>query len=193
MRLFVAAELDDGVRTRAAMLTSQLRAAADADGRRAISWVAAANLHFTLQFVGEVDAATGKRVETALAPVVALVPFDVAVGGVGTFPPSGPPRVIWLGVDEGGAQLSRLAGLVNERLDAIGQPREDRAFKAHLTIGRVKGPVGPCLREALADARHAPVGRCTIDRVTLFESRLTPRGSIYSTVTTTPLGYHQTS
>jgi RNA 2',3'-cyclic 3'-phosphodiesterase len=188
MRLFVAAELDDTVRTLAADVTSTLRAAADADGRRSVNWVATANLHFTLQFIGDVEPPTVRGVVDRLSPPFEVPAFDVAIGGVGTFPASGPPRVVWLGVTDGGVQLAALARAVNRRLDAIGLPREDRPFRAHLTLGRVKGPVGPRLRDALAAARDTAAGRCRITRVTLFESRLSPYGSTYAVVTTLALG-----
>jgi RNA 2',3'-cyclic 3'-phosphodiesterase len=188
MRLFVAAELDDSVRAFAADVASKLRAAADADGRRSVTWVAPANLHFTLQFIGEAEPATARRVVDQLSPAFEVPAFEVAVGGVGTFPPSGTPRVVWLGLLDGGGPLAALARAVNQRLNAIGLPREDRPFRAHLTLGRVKGPVGPRFRDALAAARDASAGRCRIVRVTLFESRLSPHGSSYAVVTTSPLG-----
>lgn len=191
MRLFVAAELDDAVKQRAAAIAATLRDAADADGRRSVSWVAPANLHFTLQFIGEADPPTARRVVDQLAPPFDLSAFDLTIAGAGCFPPSGPPRVVWLGVADGGVPLAALAREVNRRLDAIGLPREDRPFRAHLTIGRVKGPTGARLRAALAAARDAEAGRCTVSRVTLFESHLSPRGSTYSVVATSPLGYHR--
>jgi RNA 2',3'-cyclic 3'-phosphodiesterase len=191
MRLFVAAELDDVVKQRAAAVAARLRAAGDADGRRSVSWVAPANLHVTLRFIGDADPATAQRIVEQLAAPMDLPAFDITVAGVGVFPPSGPPRVVWLGVVDGGVELATLARQVNQRLDAIGLPREDRPFRAHLTLGRVKGPTGPRLRDALAAARTADVGRCTIGRVTLFESLLSPRGSTYAVVTTSSLGYHR--
>jgi RNA 2',3'-cyclic 3'-phosphodiesterase len=192
MRLFVAAELDDVVRKRAAEIAARLRRADEAAGRRSVSWVAPENLHFTLQFIGEADGSTAQRIVEQLAPPFDLPAFEITIVGVGTFPPMGQPRVVWLGVEHDGVQLSGVARAVNQRLDAIGLPREDRPFRAHLTLGRVRGPVGPRFREALAAARDAEVGRCTIDRVTLFESRLSPHGSAYAVVTTSPLGYHRT-
>jgi RNA 2',3'-cyclic 3'-phosphodiesterase len=193
MRLFVAAELDDAVRQRAAEIAAKLRHADQAGGRRSVAWVARENLHFTLQFIGEVDSPTAQRIAEQLVPPFDLPAFEVTIAGVGTFPPSGPPRVVWLGVTEGGAPLAAVARAVNQRLDAMGVPRDDRPFRAHLTVGRVKAPTGPRFREALAAARDAAVGRCPVDRVTLFESRLSPRGSTYSVVATSPLGYDRTS
>lgn len=193
MRLFVAAELDDAVRRSAAEIQARLRKACEADNRRAISWVAPENLHFTLQFIGEVEPGVSRQVVEQLTPPFDVPPFDVSVAGVGTFPPSGPPRVVWLGVADGGVPLAALAREVNARLDQVGLPRDDRPFRAHLTLGRVKGPTGPRVRDALAASRDAVAGRCRIERVTLFESRLSPRGSTYAVVLGTRLGYHHSS
>jgi 2'-5' RNA ligase len=57
----------------------------------------------------------------------------------------------------------------------------------------VKTACGPRLRDAIARARAADAGRCRVDHVTLFESRLSQAGATYSVVATSPLGYHHTS
>jgi 2'-5' RNA ligase len=191
MRLFVAAELDEAVRGRAAAVAARLREADEATGRRCVSWVTPENLHFTLQFIGEVEASMAQRIVGQLAPPFDLPAFHITIAGAGAFPPSGPPRVVWLGVADGGAALSATARAVNQRLDALGLARDNRPFRAHLTLGRVKGPTGPRFREALAAARDVAVGSCTVDRVTLFESHLSPRGSTYAVVAAAPLGYHR--
>jgi RNA 2',3'-cyclic 3'-phosphodiesterase len=193
MRLFVAAELDDAVRERAAAIQARLRRACEADQRHTISWVAPQNLHFTLQFIGGAEAGVARQVVEQLTPPFDAPPVEVTVAGVGTFPPAGQPRVVWLGVADGGVSLAALAREVNGRLDAIGLPRDDRLFRAHLTLGRVKGPTGSRFREALAALRETAAGRCRVDQVTLFESRLSPHGSTYAVVLRTRLGYHHSS
>ena len=194
MRLFIAAEIDAAVRARAAAVIGRLREAGGEGGnRRSVSWVAPENLHVTLQFIGEADPGTARRIAEQLAPPFDTPAFDIAVAGVGAFPPAGQPRVVWLGVADGGVPLAGLAREVNARLDQLGLPRDDRPFRAHLTIGRVKGRVGPGVRDAIAAARGVAVGRCRVEQVTLFESRLSPRGSTYSVITTSPLGYHRAS
>jgi 2'-5' RNA ligase len=193
MRTFVAVEIDEAVRRRAANLSARLGAALEQGGdRRSVAWVAPRNLHFTLQFLGEIDPALAKQVADRLAPPFDMPPFDVAIGGLGTFPPSGPPRVVWLGVTDGAARLSTLYREVAVRLTGLGFPRDARPFRAHLTIGRVKTACGHRLRDAIAAERGADAGRCRVDHVTLFESRLSPAGPTYSVVTTSRLGYHHT-
>jgi 2'-5' RNA ligase len=194
MRVFFAVELDEVVRRKAARLAAGLATALEqGGGRRRVSWVAPQNLHLTLQFLGEVDPQLAQTVVDRLAHPFAVPAFDVALAGVGTFPPSGPPRVIWLGVTDGAAPLSGLYREVDHRLEGLGFPRENRPFRAHLTLGRVTAACGPRFRDVLATARMADASRCRVDHVTLFESHLSPQGSTYSVVATSRLGYHHTS
>jgi RNA 2',3'-cyclic 3'-phosphodiesterase len=194
VRIFVAVEIDEVVRRKAAAVSAGLRAALEQSrDRRSVAWIAPANLHLTLQFLGEIDPSRAKEVAGRLAPPFELPAFDVAVAGLGTFPPSGPTRVIWLGVADGAARLASLYREVASRLDGLGFPRDARPFHGHLTLGRVKTACGPRLRDAIARARAADAGRCRVDHVTLFESRLSQAGATYSVVATSPLGYHHTS
>ncbi len=194
MRLFVACELDDRVTREAVRVARALAAALDRrGGGRGVAWVGQPNLHLTLQFLGEVDEATAAAVAGRLAPPFAHPPFDLAFAGLGTFPPAGPPRVIWLGITAGGDELAAVQGEVARRLEALGFPRARRPFRAHLTLGRVKAPLGPGLGGLLRETAVAPATGCRVDRVTLFESRLSPRGATYSVIATAPLGYHHSS
>jgi 2'-5' RNA ligase len=194
VRLFLAVELDEAVRQAAAETARVLAAALDRRGvRRGISWVPPDNLHLTLQFLGEVDAPTARTVVERVSPPLTTPPFDVALAGLGTFPPAGPPRVVWLGVAEGMEGLASAYGEMGRRLEGLGLPRESRPFRAHLTLGRVKAPIGPRLTEAVAETVLVREARCRVDQVTLFESLLSPRGATYSVVGAARLGYHQPS
>lgn len=194
MRLFLAVELDEAVRRAAADTARRLSLALDRHGiGRGISWVAPASLHFTLHFLGEVDERTAGVLAERMAEPLQASPFDLALSGLGTFPSSGPPRVIWLGVGEGASGLADAHREIGRRLDDLRIPREHRPFSAHLTIGRVKAPLGPRFADALAGTTPAAGARCLVDHVTLFESRLSPRGATYSVIATARLGYHQAS
>ncbi len=194
MRLFLAVELDEAVRRAAGDTARMLAAALDRRGiRRGISWVAPLHRHFTLHFLGEVDELTARAVSDRMGVALSTPPFEVSLAGLGTFPPAGPPRVIWLGVGDGAGALAAVHGETGRRLDGLCVPREDRPFSAHLTLGRVKTPLGPRLAEALAEASPVREARCRVDHVTLFESHLSPRGATYSVIATARLGYHQPS
>jgi 2'-5' RNA ligase len=193
MRAFIAVEIDEAVRHRAAQLSRAIASALEQGGdRRRVAWVVPQNLHFTLRFLGEVDASTMDAVKGRLASPFHAPAFEVGLSGLGTFPSAGPPRVVWLGVTDGAGALSDVFRETTARLAGLGLPTEERGFHAHLTLGRVKSPVGRRLRDAIVAAGAADAGRCLVDHVTLFESRLSPSGATYSVIATSRLGYHHT-
>jgi RNA 2',3'-cyclic 3'-phosphodiesterase len=190
MRLFIGIELDDRVKAAAGDVAERLRqrllrAAPDLVAR----WVATDNLHITIWFIGEVPDDRGAAVGDALQSPFTTPAFELVLGGCGAFPPSGPPRVFWVGVREGQASMSSLYREVGERLVPLGFVPERRAYAAHLTIARVKdagrGTSRP-VRETVA-ALPAECGACAVRAVTLFRSRLSPRGAVYEPLLRVPL------
>jgi 2'-5' RNA ligase len=180
MRLFVGVELDERIKDAVAAIGESLRS--DLGQRVNARWVPAANLHITLWFLGEVHAS---RVDDTLAAFnrpFDEAAFDIRLSGLGAFPPSGPPRVLWLGLTTGADSLSRVHAELGTRLESIGYEAERRAYSAHLTIARVKdvakGFSGREIRSIL-QARAADAGRCRVENVTLFRSRVSSKGATY--------------
>ncbi len=192
MRLFLALDLDDAARRAAAAWARDLSARLGASAAREIKWVEAQNLHLTVHFFGELNDARHELVRTALnVTPFATRAFDLAFAGAGKFPPSGPARVIWIGVHASQHQTQAIYDEVESRLDPLGL-REDttRGFTPHLTLGRVRTPnatLGRAIREAL-DRTPAPVATFRIDHLTLYQSRLSPKGPTYVPVDTFALG-----
>jgi len=180
MRVFVAVELGEAIRQEAARVAGELADTLGPHARRAITWVAPEKMHLTVRFIGEADQRTVKELVQRIAAPLDEPSFRLAVAGLGAFPRSGPPRVIWLGITEGAEALARLHDEVEARIDGLGLQREERPFRAHLTLGRVKAPIGLAARQAVAAVRADAIGDCEIREVTLFESRLSPRGASYT-------------
>jgi len=179
MRLFIAVEIDDAVRKPLAEVQRRLRYI-----NAKVSWVAPQNFHFTLKFLGETgeDQLTG--IQQAMDTIAAeFPPLQCELRGLGQF-----PRVIWAGLHGETERLAALAKRLDEELGKLGFLREQRDFKPHLTLGRIKF-VGD--REGLTrlidSLRNEPFGALRVDSIQLFQSTLTPRGSIYTKVTTTHL------
>ena len=124
MRVFVAVDVIDGhARERLASFQRGMDGAGKA--------VEPHNLHFTLQFLGEISKGAADAAADALQSVK-FGAFDVQLRGAGTF--GRPPRVVWAGTDpDGGRKLARLADAVGEALGGDRKP-----FKPHLTVLRVK-------------------------------------------------------
>jgi 2'-5' RNA ligase len=185
MRLFVALDLDDGMRRRIARLVKALdaRLGTSAPG---IAWIPHERLHLTVQFIGHVDTGRAADVQRLLSPPFAVSPFTLHVRGLGAFPAAGRPRVVWIGLARGREEASEVHAETARRLETVDFRRESRPFAPHLTIGRWRQPGPARVRRVLAE-ETADAGRCTIDHVTLYESRLSPRGPTYVPLLRSPL------
>ena len=188
MRLFVAVEIDTAVARRLAELSEKLRDRARARAPRArITWVPADRLHFTLRFLGEVDDQRGAAIAAVLAPPLTVAPFDMRVGGVGAFPESGAPRVLWVSLAEGGEALRQIERELSARLATCGVPRDARPFRPHLTLARVREPAGLRSGPLFDGVGDLNFGASRVDAITLFESRLSPKGPSYRALQRTAL------
>ena len=190
MRLFIGIELDDAVRAAAARASETLRRRL-ARTVRALEarWVLAENLHVTVWFIGEVDDERAAAVRAALQAPLATPSFTLSLSGFGAFPPSGPPRVFWVGLRAGAKAAVGIYGEIAQRMTALGFEAERRGYTPHVTIARVKdAPRGRsrAIRETLAATAVRP-GSCRIEAVTLFRSRLSPRGASYEPLLRVPL------
>ena len=178
VRAFVAIELSDAVKEGLGRAQERLRTVG---GR--LNLVDPALAHITLKFLGDVEPENLERVKTALLNIRGSV-YDLTLVGV-----SGNnlrrPRVVWFEVRDGG-RTARLAGAVEEALSPLGFERERRGFTAHVTLARVK-EFDPSLPGTIAAIAGMEAGTCTIDRITLKKSTLTPQGPIYETLLEVPL------
>lgn len=190
MRLFAAVDLDETARTAAAGSTRALATRlATADVPAPVRWVPPEQLHFTLRFLGEVSEGQAESVRRALGVPWKTSAFSAGLAGLEFFPRSGAPRVIWLGLDEGREQMATLKSELDDRLVSVGFESETRPFRAHLTLGRVNRAVavpGPELR-ALFSGYRPEATRWVVDRVTLYESRVSFRGATHHVVESTRL------
>jgi 2'-5' RNA ligase len=177
--------LDRRAMTRSNAWPAALAGSAGGHGR--VSGVREENLHLTMRFLGETaDSRIGDLVTRFGAPLAALA-FDIELGGVGVFPPAGPPRVVWIGVTRGVEPLVALSAEVERRFVAWGFGREDRPFQAHLTIGRCKDPLDPQARDRLVEAGAGSLGSSRVEEVVLYQSRLSASGPTYIALARSPL------
>lgn len=145
-----------------------------------VRWVRPENLHITLKFLGELGDEHVENLKARLDKIDTPV-LELALDGLGTFPPRGTPRVIWAGVRDLTGNLKRLAGELSRAAVRVGVPAEDRPYHAHITFGRMQGNTGrDALRSALEEC--SPQVQCppfTAEYFTLYQSTLTADGSVY--------------
>lgn len=185
----MAVTLSEAVRRAAADLIGECRRRAAALAPRArIAWVDPERLHVTVRFIGTVEDDRAAAVDDALTPTVPLEPFACTLAGTGCFPGRGQPRVVWAGVTSGLPNLVALEHEVSRRLTGIGLEPDWRPYAPHLTLGRVREAAGLRGERLLHGLADAGLGTMTVDRMTLFESRLSPKGPDYVPRLATPLG-----
>ena len=188
MRLFVACETGTAVADAASRLSDDLRArVARLAPQARLTWVPKERLHFTVRFIGAVDATRVAAFCETLAPPLRHSPFDAVVQGVGVFPDRRPPRVIWAGLRSGAREMVALAHEVSARLAPLAgaDPEE---LHPHLTLARVKEPHGLRAQTLLEGLDAVALGITRVDAVTLFESRQMGGTLQYVPLIRTPLG-----
>jgi RNA 2',3'-cyclic 3'-phosphodiesterase len=182
MRLFIAVDLSEDARE--AMAAEQRRIAAALGGtKRSLTWVKTSHAHLTLVFLGSVEAGRATSVVEAVERDVDLAPFDMVLEGVGVFPPRGAPRVLWIGIAGGAAELTGLQRELAARVAAVGIALEDRPFHPHLTLGRWRESRPSVRDRAVRAAQPGAIARVHVEYATLYESRLSPSGSAYTALT----------
>lgn len=180
MRLFLGIGLDAAVARAFDDLSAELQRRVRTLAPHArLAWVPSQNAHVTVRFIGHVDEDAATAIMSVLRPPLDIAPFDVTVRGVGTFPDNRPPRVVWAGLRGGVEALARVEDAISGRLERCGVAREDRPYHPHLTIARVKESGGLRARPLLEGLEDLPLGASRVEAITLFDSRLSPKGPTY--------------
>jgi 2'-5' RNA ligase len=183
VRAFFAVALDAATRRDAAAWTHCLRARPGGD---AVRWVREESLHVTLHFLGDIDRARVPDLVRGVALETAGVePFRLGLGAAQLFPSERRPRVVALAL-EPLPPLEALAGAVGRGAAAAGFALEERPFRAHLTLGRVKGRAAQRLDVTAPDTLGSQT--CHVTEVVLFRSELQRTGARYTPLDRALLG-----
>jgi 2'-5' RNA ligase len=154
-----------------------------------VKWVAPESLHVTLKFLGGVPEDVIPEVNKAVDDAVRSHPcFDLSISGMGAFPNPARAKVVWVGIKDGGDDLKALASAVDESLSRLGFEREDRPFKAHITIGRVK--MSKHLDDLAAGIREldaSDLGTQRVCGVAVMKSELLREGAVYTPLSVSKL------
>jgi 2'-5' RNA ligase len=178
-RLFIAVPLTEDERHRIAhLLRSGIPRGLPGRAVRPENW------HLTLRFLGSTEPVARDRVTAEMDAADLGARFSVRWGGIGAFPRTRRATVLWLGLEEGGPALSRLAATVAEAVEAAGFPPEDRPFRGHLTLSRIRPHQDVT---ALVDGMEPLGGTMPVDRVVLVRSHLGRGGARYENLEEFPL------
>jgi 2'-5' RNA ligase len=178
MRTFIAIELPLAWQNLISTIQKSIQT------EEAIRWVKPDCAHLTLKFLGDVSSEQADLVQKELNKLC-LCSFILEMDSLGAFPSLQKPEIIWLGLKDS-PLLFQLSDEIETALSSLGFPKETRPFKAHITIGRIKGKANQPLKNALA-ALKVPALSHPIKQITFIQSTLTSDGSVYQILSHHPL------
>ncbi|HQN18146.1 MAG TPA: RNA 2',3'-cyclic phosphodiesterase [Syntrophobacteraceae bacterium] len=177
LRTFIAIDLPTAVQEVLERLEKEFQQA-----QAPVAWIKPERIHLTLKFLGDVAPERVSEIREGLKRVAeAASPFHLKPSGCGAFPSIKQMRVIWVGLQGDIAALNGLQHAVEESMAQLGFKKENRPFKPHLTLGRVKG------RQHLRSLQESLLGRLDFDseafdvtELVLYKSELRPEGARYT-------------
>lgn len=183
MRAFFAIALPDEVKSNLNDAIQRLAPVA-----QEVSWCKRDQLHLTLAFLGEIAPAILPHVTGAAERICAARPaFSCRAYGLGYFGNRRNPKVIWAGIDPT-PELESLHADLWEALKKFGFTDDEGEFRPHITLGRCREAArNQALIKAMDDDEAVDFGEWDVRRVTLYESRLTPKGPLYRNLSHAPL------
>ncbi len=185
MRLFVALDIDEQVRTRIQRFVEGVSGFAPD-----VRWVRPESLHVTLKFIGEKPSESLETIKLTLSSVRSK-PFEITFRECGFFPGAKLPRIFWIGL-KAGPELASLAAAIDEVMFAIKVPKEIHAFSPHITLARAGSGTPHSrkddhpnrrferLQEKLKALSTPEFGTMTAHEFFLYESKLSAEGSSYT-------------
>jgi len=181
IRSFIAIELPDELRVELGKLQNSLISSQ----QNWVKWVKPDSIHLTLKFLGDISAGQIKEITQAIEDAASdIPPFTLKIRDWGVFPNLKRVQVIWVGLEGDLERLINLQKRIEENMDILGYPAEERDFTPHLTLGRVRfQPPLPDLQKftrVITETKFESTIKIDVNAVHLMKSQLTPQGAIYS-------------
>jgi len=184
IRSFIAVDLPDATRQGIDAIQEQLK-----QSRARVRWVRAKSIHLTLKFLGNIHPDQVDDIAAVTAQTVRNeAPLTLRAARLGAFPSQRNPRVIWVGVAGEVKRLTHIQTRLENDLVPLGFAREQRGFRAHLTLGRVKDRRNrQALIAAMAELKIPEFDSFDVTEIILYKSTLRPTGAIYTKLHRMPL------
>ena len=178
-RIFIAIKVDAGETL--FKVVSSLKSGLINEG---IKWTSLNNIHLTLAFLGDTEENMIEMISSKMKErCEGSGKFELIIRGTGVFKNLRDPRVIWIGIEQS-EKLTLLNDSIIYGLDESGIKIENRPFKPHLTLGRIKYLNDKLALIKLMDKYHdAKIQRVPVNEVVIYESILRQTGSIYNPIT----------
>jgi 2'-5' RNA ligase len=182
-RTFIAVKLEAGEDLTDAIssLKAELR-------HEIIRWVEISNMHITLAFIGNTEEPMIKKVGKMLENDLAGTDkFEFDLTGFGVFRNISDPRIIFTGIVNPG-KLIEAHEIVKKGLEELDIKLEERQFKPHLTIGRIKDLRDKStLQRLILKYSGVVLQTVKVSEIIYYESVLLPAGQLYKSISTAGL------
>jgi 2'-5' RNA ligase len=181
IRSFIAIELPDELRVELGKIQNSLITSQ----QNWVKWVKPDSIHLTLKFLGDISTDQIKEIRQAIEDATSEIPpFTLKIRDLGVFPNLKRVQVIWVGLDGDLEKLINLQKRIEENMDILGYPAEERGFTPHLTLGRVRfqPPLSDLQKftKLITETKFESTIKIDVNAVHLIKSQLTPQGAIYS-------------
>lgn len=180
MRVFIAIDIDDGIRKALSNLQREMLAKVDIKKSDA-KWVDPKTMHLTLKFLGEIKDQQVVDVCNIVRDVAGRhKSFDIEIAGVGYFGGKS-ARVLWVGAGQNSENLLQLQADLEQELASAGWPPETRKFAGHLTLCRIRNSrAGVKLAQLTEEYKDFKLGIVPVDALCVYQSELKPEGPVYT-------------
>jgi len=185
IRSFIAFKIPTGIRDILVSVQEQLK-----HNGVDLQYVRPQGIHLTLKFLGNIQ-------KESIPPIFEVMkrvcegqrPLDVYLEGVGAFPSSRNPRVVWAGLEGDLVPLYTMQQQLEQGLIPLGFGPEKRRFQAHLTLGRMrKSTSPPNISASLDDLKLESKPHFTLDELILYRSELLSGGAVYEGMKSVRIG-----
>ncbi|MBN1849450.1 MAG: RNA 2',3'-cyclic phosphodiesterase [Deltaproteobacteria bacterium] len=155
-----------------------------------VRWVNVENIHLTIVFMGNIHEKEIPFMSQTIEKVcLRYAPFHVFLKGLGAFPNTRRPRVIWAGLDGDTSKMPFFQKALQKHLRPVGIKEEKRPFKPHLTLGRFKnpGPADSLLDNLIGTYKDLSSSEYSFRELIFFKSDIKPGGAVYTKLGSWPL------
>ena len=179
LRIFLALELDSPVKKQLVRLQKRLSAVGPD-----VRWVHKDQIHLTMKFLGDLTDQMAVDICRLCQNVAAQFdPFEFGIRGAGCFSNHRRPRVLWIGITDPSGSVRRLHERLETTLAPLGLRRELRAFRPHITLGRVRsGKNAQELLDVVTKNEDFEAGIQSAQEITIFSSQLSSDGPVHTVI-----------
>jgi 2'-5' RNA ligase len=177
-RIFIALKIEAGEN-----LLKMISSYRDRLKKDQIKWTDTTNIHITIAFLGDTEDKTINAIISMMEEKCkGFGKFELILKGSGIFRNINDPRIIWTGI-EPSEKLVQLNNLIMNGLEELEIKMEDRAYKPHLTIGRIKRLNDTkSLKTMIAEFQNYEIQLVPVNEVILYESILLTAGPVYKPI-----------